>query len=319
MNYYKSRPDLLSLDSKYLLAISYSLAGDKAKYKQMLPAEFSGEVSKPEFGGSFYSPIRDEAISLNALVEVDPENQQIGIMAKHLSEKLKTQRYLNTQEQAFAFIALGKISKRASASSITGQISSDNKKVADYNNQTISLYTDKLGGGKVSISTKGKGQLYYFWEAEGISKDGSYLEEDKYLKVRKAFYDRFGKPITNNRFKQNDLIVVKISIQGSYSTEIENVVISDILPAGFEIENPRITSVPGMEWISDKKYPVYTDFRDDRINFFVTVTNTLNNYYYIVRAVTPGTFQMGPVGADAMYNGEYHSYHGGGVVRVLKN
>ncbi|MFN8255160.1 MAG: MG2 domain-containing protein [Bacteroidales bacterium] len=319
MNYYKSHPDLLSLDSKYLLAVAYSLSGDKSKYKQMLPAEFSGEVSKPEFGGSFYSPIRDEAIALNALLETDPDNQQVGIMAKHLSEKLKTQRYLNTQEQSFAFIALGKIARKASQSNITGQINSDAGKIADYNNATLNLKTSQLGSGKINITTKGKGQLYYFWEAEGISKDGSYVEEDKYLKVRRSFYDRFGKPIMTNNFKQNDLIVVKISIQGNSSTYIDNVVIADILPAGFEIENPRISTVPGMDWIKDKSFPVYTDFRDDRINFFVTVSNTLNNYYYIVRAVTPGVFQMGPVGADAMYNGEYHSYHGGGIVRITRN
>ncbi len=319
MNYYKSHPDQLSLDSRYLIAVSYALAGDKAKYKQMLPPEFSGEVSKPEFGGSFCSPIRDEAISLNALLETDPDNQQVGIMAKHLSEKLKSQKYLNTQEQAFAFLALGKISRKASKTSITAQINSENKKIADYNNQTISLNTAQLNGGKISVSTKGRGQLYYFWEAEGISKDGSYIEEDKFMKVRKSFFDRFGKPISGNRFKQNDLIVVKISIQGSYSTDIENVVISDILPAGFEIENPRISSVPGMEWITDKSFPEYTDFRDDRINFFVLVSNTVRNYYYIVRAVTPGFFHMGPVGADAMYNGEYHSYNGGGVIQIIRN
>jgi hypothetical protein len=27
---------------------------------------------------------------------------------------------------------------------------------------------------------------------------------------------------------------------------------------------------------------------------------------------------MGPVSADAMYNGEYHSYHGAGVVKVIQ-
>jgi len=41
-------------------------------------------------------------------------------------------------------------------------------------------------------------------------------------------------------------------------------------------------------------------------------------FYYTVRAVSPGTFKMGPVSADAMYNGEYHSYWGGGVVRVVQ-
>jgi uncharacterized protein YfaS (alpha-2-macroglobulin family) len=114
-----------------------------------------------------------------------------------------------------------------------------------------------------ALPQKGKGRLYYFWEAEGISKDGSYLEEDKYMKVRKTFYDRFGKQITDNNFKQNDLVVIKLSIQGSYNTSIENVVISDILPAGFEIENPRISSVPGMGWTTNKGYPKYTDIRDE--------------------------------------------------------
>ena len=30
----------------------------------------------------------------------------------------------------------------------------------------------------------------------------------------------------------------------------------------------------------------------------------------------PGVYHMGPVSADAMYNGEYHSYNGAGVIRV---
>lgn len=319
MNYYKSRRDELSIDAKYLLAAAYALAGDKNKYQQIVPPEFSGEISNPVFGGSFYSPLRDEAISLNAILEVDPDNQQVGIMAKHLSEKLRNNRYLNTQERVFSFLALGKIAKRAAQSKITGEILSGGQKIAEYDNNTVSLTTRELKGGNISIKTKGKGQLYYFWEAEGISKDGSYLEEDKFMRVRKTFFDRFGKEITNNRFKQNDLIVIKLSIQGSYNTTVDNVVISDILPAGFEIENPRISSVPGTNWITNKSYPEYLDVRDDRINMFVSVSNTIRNYYYMVRAVTPGTFQMGPVGADAMYNGEYHSYNGGGVIWIVRN
>jgi len=37
-----------------------------------------------------------------------------------------------------------------------------------------------------------------------------------------------------------------------------------------------------------------------------------------VRVVSTGTYQMGPVSADAMYNGEYHSYHGAGIIEVKK-
>jgi len=160
--------------------------------------------------------------------------------------------------------------------------------------------------------------MYYFWESEGISKDGSYREEDNYIKVRKKFYDRYGNPVEGNSFTQNDLVLVELSISKAYDKRIDNVVISDILPAGFEIENPRITVLPsGMEWPHQKSRYDYMDVRDDRINFFVDLygTNT-RYYYYLVRAVSMGTFQLGPVGADAMYNGEYHSYHGGGQIVV---
>jgi uncharacterized protein YfaS (alpha-2-macroglobulin family) len=36
----------------------------------------------------------------------------------------------------------------------------------------------------------------------------------------------------------------------------------------------------------------------------------------MVRAVSPGEYQLGPVQADAMYNGAYHSYNGAGVVTI---
>ena len=60
---------------------------------------------------------------------------------------------------------------------------------------------------------------------------------------------------------------------------------------------------------------------DDRIHFFVDVHSTTykpQTYYYAVRAVSPGNYKMGPVSADAMYNGEYHSYNGAGVIRITQ-
>ena len=52
----------------------------------------------------------------------------------------------------------------------------------------------------VEIVTKGEGQLYYFWESEGISVSGAYKEEDNYIKVRRQFYDRNGRAISRQYF-----------------------------------------------------------------------------------------------------------------------
>ncbi len=323
MNYYKARPDQLSLDGKYLLAAAYALAGDQKKYKEILPSSFEGEKSNKSFGGSFYSYIRDEALALNTLLDVEPDNPQIAIMAKHVSDYLGSSRYLNTQERVFGFLAMGKMAKIAAENNVSATIKAKGKTVGKCENNTLTLSTGELNSTEIEVITEGKGKLYYFWEAEGISSKGEYVEEDSYLKVRKRFFDRYGNQVTGKTFKQNDLVLVEISIENGTSNTVDNVVISDILPSGFEIENPRLTVLPpGMKWPNERSYPDYQDIRDDRINLFINLYSYNYNkpqyYYYMVRAVSRGTFQMGPVGADAMYNGEYHSYNGGGVIRIVR-
>ncbi len=317
MNYYKAHTELLALDSRYLLAAAYATAGDKKSFTAILPSSFSGELSVPQTGGSFYSDVRDEAIALNALLETDPGNAQVGIMVKHVAEKLKLRRWLSTQERAFSFLALGKHARAANASTATAEIKVNGKTIGTVDTKSWTGDMKILGGSNVEVVTKGNGRIYYFWQAEGISTSGAYTEEDSYLKVRKRFFDRYGKPITGNSFSQNDLVIIGITLEKSYSTSIENVVITDLLPAGFEIENPRTKEIPGMDWIKDGMVPDALDVRDDRIHFFVNAESAKQTYYYAVRAVTPGIYKMGPVNADAMYNGEYHSYHGAGTIRVL--
>ncbi|MCW5906958.1 MAG: alpha-2-macroglobulin family protein [Chitinophagales bacterium] len=316
MNYYKQNPQLLALDSKYLLSAAYAISGNKAKFNEMLPASFTGEAAVRETGGSFSSDVRDEAIALNAILEVDPDNPQVGIMAKHVSTEIKARPWLSTQDRAFSFLALGKIARQAAKSDVKATVKVNGKQVAANDGSTLKLTAKQLGGTNVEVSVSGSGKLYYFWQAEGISKDGSFKEEDSYIKIRKRFYDRYGKQITNNTFTQNDLVVVALTLENSYSTYIDNIVITDMLPAGFEIENPRTKEIPGMNWIKNESYPTHTDMRDDRINLFVNLGISSQTYYYAVRAVSPGTYVMGPAMADAMYNGEYHSYNGSGVMRV---
>jgi len=318
MNYYKSNPQLLALDSRYLLSAAYAAAGDKKSFNSLLPSAFVGEESVPQTGGSFYSDVRDEAIALNALIDADPGNSQIGIMAKHVSDKLKSRYWLSTQERAFAFLSLGKLARSANKSDATAEIKVNGKTVAKVDGGQWTGNQAALKGTNIDIETKGSGRLYYFWVAEGISTSGAYKEEDNYLRVRKRFYDRNGKLLSGSSFKQNDLIIVNITLERSYSTDIENVVITDLLPAGFEIENPRTKEIPGMDWIKDAASVRSLDVRDDRIHFFVDADHTKKNFYYAVRAVSPGIYKIGPVSADAMYNGEYHSYNGAGVIKVVQ-
>ncbi|MCG2614210.1 MG2 domain-containing protein [Terrimonas sp. NA20] len=318
MNYYKSNPAVLALDSRYLLSAAYAAAGDKKSFTAILPGSFAGEESVTQTGGSYYSAVRDEAIALNALVDVDPGNKQIPVMAKHVGQQLKSRSWLSTQERAFSFLALGKLARSANSSTVTAEIKVDGKTVAKVEGGQWRGDKAALKGTNVQVVTKGTGNLYFFWEAEGISATGDYVEEDNFLKVRKRFFDRFGTPVSGNTFRQNDLVIIGITLEKTYSGSVENIVITDLLPAGFEIENPRTKEIPGMDWIKDASTPTSIDVRDDRLHLFVDAYNNKQTYYYAVRAVSPGQYKMGPVSADAMYNGEYHSYNGAGVIRIVQ-
>ena len=314
MNYYKANHAILSLDSRYLLSVAYGIAGDKAKYRDFLPVSFTGEESVPQTGGSFYSDIRDESIALNALLDVDPANPQVPVMSKHVADKLKQRTWFNTQECAFSFVSLGKMASAANKATITADVKVNGKSIANVSNKPVKLTAKQLGGNAVDITTKGSGRIYYYWQSEGISASGIYKQEDNYIRVRRRFFDRYGRAIAGNTFNQNDLVIVQVTLEGS--SNISNIVISDLLPAGFEIENPRTKEIPGMEWIKDAATVTALDVRDDRINLFVDLANKRQVYYYAVRAVSPGVYKLGPIAAEAMYNGEYHSYHGAGTITV---
>lgn len=316
MNYYKANQQLLSLDSRYMLSAAFAVAGDKAKFRELLPTSFSGEESVAQTGGSFYSDIRDEAIALNVLIDVDPTNAQVPVMARQVINKLKQRSWYSTQESAFSFLAIGKLARSAGKSTVTADIKVNGKTVGRFDGKTVVLHAKDLRGTNVELATRGEGSLYYWWQSEGISAGGSYREEDNYIQVRRKFFDRSGNPVSGNLFRQNDLVIVQITVNKSYAGTFENVAVTDLLPAGFEIENPRTKEIPGMDWIKDADTPTQLDVRDDRINLFIDLSSSRQVYYYAVRAVTPGIFRMGPVSADAMYNGEYHSYNGAGMIRV---
>ncbi len=315
MNYYKNKQDLLTLDSKYMLALAYLINGDAKTCRKLMPNSFKGEKSMNTFSGSFNSYIRDMAMALNGLIETDNKNPQIADISYQLSNEIKRKKYLNTQEQAFALLAFGKMAKEAVKSNISASITFNNQTIASYKPGEVLTLGNQVSGKKISIEATGEGKLYYFWYLEGLNESGEYPQEDERLRVRRVFYNKKGDIVKNNNFQQNDLVVIEVSLNSDGAT-VENVVVTDMLPACFEIENPRISNLTSLQWIKNQSYPEHTDFRDDRVNFFTTATSKAKKYYYTARVVSKGEYQMGPISADAMYDGSYHSYHGSGMIEV---
>jgi alpha-2-macroglobulin len=306
MNYYKVRLNELTHDSKYLLACTYLVAGDEKSYNQVLPKEWNNDNPAQMTGESFSSPIRDKGLALYTLVSVDENNPQIALLARQIGEMINNERWMNTQERVFSLLALGKMARNNSMGSVSARIEY-NGNTANYQDETLLI---KLLSGKATITTSGKGNLYWYLEAEGIPANMKVKEEDRILKVRRQYFSRAGQPLAANTVKQNDLLVVALTVSTTDNSIIENVVITDLLPACFELENARLTAEREMDWIKMRATPDYLDVRDDRINIFTTAAFQPKTFYYMVRVVNTGTYTQGPVGAEAMYNAQYYSYSG---------
>ncbi len=313
MNYYKQNSSLLTPDSRYLLASTFFRVGDTRSFSALLPKKFTDNITGRQTAGSYASPIRNLALVLDVLVETDGNNLQIPTLARQLAGALKQANYLNTQEASFAFLALGKLARQSANSTATATVSVGKTVVGALSGPLLTIKRVPTNA-PLNLVAKGTGNVYYFAQSEGIPANGKIAEEDNGLRVRRAYLSREGTPL--EAIKQNDLVVVKITLASTNGLNVENVVITDLLPAGLEVENPRLSEPRDMPWIQKPATPDYFDLRDDRINFYTTATGTEKSFYYLARAVSRGRFVVGPVSADAMYNGEYHSYNGARTLTV---
>ncbi len=319
MNYYKARPHLLTNDTKYLLAGAYALLGQWNTYYEMMPDSFIPEKTIRLTGGCFDSEIRSNAIMLNVLLEVQPASEQIPYIIKFLSNN--ADMIYSTQERSFTFLSLGKAASINSGSNVNVKINSNGKTLKSYDGKDVTVDIPNPNKAQVSLNASGNGEVYYFWNTGGIKLNQKVKEEDSNLRIRRAYYDyRTGHPILNGTFEQGQLIVCKISLTG-LERSAENIVITDMVPAGFEIENPRLSASTKLNWQpKNPLYIQYMDVRDDRLLLFTTLySNQTKEFYYMLRVVSKGTFQLPVIGAEAMYDPEFHSYNGAGVVKVVES
>ena len=248
MNRYKPQVNKLTTDSKYLLAAAYLLLGDRTSYQSLLPASFSTQPFLPETGGSLSSAVRDMGLVLYTLVQADPQHAQVPQLARRLSEQLLGEKNFSTQERIWPILAFGKMARQAKDATVKATVSSGGRTLALWpeakaadgktttGNAQALVLTKDLTGQPVTVTAQGNGTLYYFWETSGLlnnpgTQDLKQLATDQGLQIRRTYLDRNGNEISSGRFRQNDLVVVRLNVKTAYNVPIENVVLTDMLPA----------------------------------------------------------------------------------------
>jgi uncharacterized protein YfaS (alpha-2-macroglobulin family) len=100
------------------------------------------------------------------------------------------------------------------------------------------------------------------------------------------------------------------------------VLVEDLLPAGFEIDNPRLVGsadLGAFEFLPETIAVAHSEFRDDRFVAALNRDATDDRRFtlaYMVRAVTPGRYAHPAARVEDMYRPHLQARTAAGVVEV---
>lgn len=311
--------DKLPFSSKMLLAGAFMYAGDVKTAASLLPKSPPPDVHVNRITGrTFDSNVRSDAICLYVLQEIDPENILIPLLTKSLNKRFNNRYSFNTQEAAWFFLAFGKLARDSGGSGYHGNLRIDGELVAEISTEPFSYIDSTMGEKDVEIDITGHGRCYYFWEARGIPEKLQLKDVSEGITLSRRYLTPEGGVISLEDVPQGELVVAQITIEADNFTQ--NVIVNDLLPAGFEIENPRLESREQMKNLPTSSMDVaHMDIRDDRllIYTYLLAGNELT-YHYVLRSVTAGTFVLPPITAESMYDPSIRGSSSSGYITVKR-
>ncbi len=290
--------DHLSLEAKALAAGGLALCGDYAGARQVLEGCLAEEQTEEAFG----SDLRSDAVRLYVMQEMGryiPQAWRYRLIQR-IAGKLEGRRP-TTQEMAWTVMALAREIARSRAAPLKVQLYIDGKKI-EVPPSGLSLTVEGLSGKELVVENLSSSPAYLLLTVEGIKPGGTFREEAQGIKLVRNYYTLDGKLLDAaqlSSLRPAQLLVVELVVAGRG----RNLAVVDRLPAGFEVENPRLGRGRGPSWVRQRWVPEYVDIKDDRVEFFGHL-NGEAKIYYLVRATVGGSYFLPPATAELMYEPE---------------
>ena len=303
--------------AKAQLAAALALVGDRARAERVYAAAADSLAPKPAivFGRTDYgSALRDAAALVSLASEGSAPKATLTTAVQRVEAARGLTPFTSTQENAWLVLASRALSKEASALAL--EIDGAAVKAA----VNRSYKAADMAGKPVRIVNTGDTPVQAV-----VSVTGSPLTPEPAVangfKIERNYFTLSGEPADPAKAKQNDRFAVVLKITEA-KPEFGHIMVSDYLPAGFEIDNPRLVSsgdTGTLDWIEDGEEPENTEFRDDRFSAAIDRAagdKAVFTVAYVVRAVSPGRYVLPQASVEDMYNPSRYGRTDTGTVEV---
>lgn len=245
------------------------------------------QIFRADYGTNF----RDAA----AVLALAAEAGSAVVDQESLTTRIATDRSLSTQEATWALLAANALIDRAGAAGITidgAPATGPLVKVLAADATTpVRVKNDSAADTTLTLTTYGV-------PAEPEPAGGAGYA------ITRSYYTLQGEAASLGAVKTGDRLVTVLEIIPFGKGEAR-LMVSDPLPAGFEIDNPNLLTAGALEaldWLELESDVAHSEFRQDR---FLTAIDRYSDQpfklAYVVRAVSPGTFHHPAASVEDMY------------------
>jgi alpha-2-macroglobulin len=325
-----AKRDGAALERKVLLEAALWLAGDRRYERELKSPDLSAISEERRNDWTFYSDRRRRGLTLAILEDLFPRDAALEPLAQRVAESLaRPSHHYTTQELVWGVTGLGKrIAAVAPADAGAARLVANGKEVAPRPARARAgdrawgiARASELARLVLEAGAPGAGPRWLVVSSEGVREDPDAKLGGSGLRITRTFRDLAGATVDPRAAPTPlaGLLFVELTVRNTSGERIQNVALVDRIPAGFEVENPRLGRGGGADWIDPAALwrPDFLDVRDDRISVFGALeAGETRKVVYAVRAVTAGRFTLPPVEAEAMYDPSRWAREGGGEVEV---
>ena len=300
------------------LGLALSLQGDGERGGKAIAQAFAFKGDRPGFLWDYGSPLRDQALMVALVHERGLAQPAHAARAMEVGRELDARRgrsgrlYLSTQEQ-IALARLGRALASSQGKQVSGTLTEGGvaQPVAAARIVGRSYDASTLDKG-VRFDPVGEPPLFVNIDVAGVPVNAPEVDESR-VRIARALFTTDGKPWTPAPLREGEALIVALTLTSDVA--MRDALVTDLLPAGLEIENFNLGDAK--QWadvvvngisISDRANAAtvrHEEFRDDRYVAALDLgRGDTARVFYLVRAVTPGTYAVPPPMVEDMYRPE---------------
>jgi uncharacterized protein YfaS (alpha-2-macroglobulin family) len=302
--------------AKAQIAAALAMLGDKTRADRVyraaldaIPAKPTLETGREDFG----SALRDAAALVTLASEGRAPSATITQAVARIDAARSAVKQTSTQEDAWLVMAAKALATELNAISLS--VNGTAQKGAYYRR----FNPDQLAS-PFRVGNSGDGAVQVVVSVSGAPLTPEPAAEAGF-KLERNYFTLGGEPADPSKAKQNDRFVVVLKVTEP-QVQFGRIMVADYLPAGFEIDNPRLVSsgeTGSLDWIANGAPSVSTEFRDDR--FTAAFERRPDNKpvftaAYVVRAVSPGRYVLPQATVEDMYRPDRFGRTATGMVEV---